>query len=239
VKINPDSCVGCGECLPYCPVQAISLDDVAKINDDECTECGACKRAAVCATDAFEENALEWPRSIRRSFSAVTNLHKDTRVPGRGTEEAKTNDVTGTYRKGVVGLTAEMGRPGVGVRFKDVEKVAMAMAKAGVQFADKNPVTFQMLDKKTGKLNPEILNEKALSAMIESVVTMEQLPQALKNLQEVKSKINTVFSLDIVAVMESDGTMAVDKILKDMNLKPYVDGKNNLGLGKPLFKEGK
>ena len=237
MRIDADSCVGCGECLPYCPVQAISLDDVAKIDQEECVECGCCLRSKVCATDAFVDEPRQWPRSVRAAFSSVTAEHKETRVPGRGTEEAKTNDVTGIYGRGVVGLTAEMGRPEVGVRFKDVEKVAQAMAKAGVKFADKNPMTFLMVDKSTGKLNPEVLNEKVLSVMIEGIVMLEQLPQAIKNLNEVKSKINSVFSLDVIARMEPDGTMAVDKVLKELNLKPYVDGKNNLGLGRPIAKE--
>ena len=161
--INED-CIACSICVPYCPMGAIIMepaDTVARIEPDECVECGVCYRAQICPVDAFVEEVHEWPRSARAAFSNPLIVHKETRVPGRGTEEAKTTDVTGRFRRGFVGITAEMGRPGVGVRFYDVEKVAQAMAKTGVEFADDNPVTHLMVDKSTDKLNDEILKEKA------------------------------------------------------------------------------
>ena len=44
--------------------------------------------------------------------------HESTGVEGRGTEEVKTNDVSGRVKMGEVGFTIELGRPGVGVRFR-------------------------------------------------------------------------------------------------------------------------
>jgi NAD-dependent dihydropyrimidine dehydrogenase PreA subunit len=41
-KIDEDACTGCGACAEVCPVDAISVDDVAKIDAETCTECGAC-----------------------------------------------------------------------------------------------------------------------------------------------------------------------------------------------------
>ena len=41
--IDSDDCSGCGQCIPYCPVGAISMDDdVSEIDFEECTECGNC-----------------------------------------------------------------------------------------------------------------------------------------------------------------------------------------------------
>ena len=120
MKIDEKECVGCGQCLAYCPMGAINMDedaDFAMIDEDECVECGVCFRSKVCPVDAFEEEIHPWPRSIRAAFSNPLLVHKETRVPGRGTEEAKTNDVTGQFRKGFVGVTTEMGRPGLGARF--------------------------------------------------------------------------------------------------------------------------
>src|SRR5437868_5716867 len=69
----------------------------------------------VCPTAAFEPDTLEWPRVVRRAFSDPRVPHESTGVSGRGTEEVKTNDVSGRVKVGEVGFTIEFGRPGVGV----------------------------------------------------------------------------------------------------------------------------
>lgn len=235
-----EECIGCEACVPYCPMGAISMDEaegIAKIDQDECVECGVCLRAEICPVDAFVEEIHEWPRSVRTAFSNPLIVHKETRVPGRGTEEAKTTDVTGRFRRGLVGITAEMGRPGVGVRFYDVEKVAQAMAKTGVEFADDNPVTHLMVDKSTGKLNDEVLNEKACSAMIESITKVENIPAVIKALREAAAQIESVFTLTISTKLEADGSALCDKPLKELDVPVYINGKVNVGLGRPLFKE--
>jgi len=211
--------------------------EVAVIDADECVECGVCFRSKVCPVDAFSEEIHDWPRSARAAFSNPLIVHKETRVPGRGTEEAKTNDVTGQFRRGYIGVTAEMGRPGVGVRFYDVEKVAQAFGRANVVFAPNNPVTHLMTDKKTGKLNNEILNEKACSAMIETSSPLKNLPAVIKELREVAPQIETVFSLTLSERLNDDGTSPCEKVLKELNVPFYINGKVNVGLGRPLFKE--
>ena len=47
--IDQDLCVGCGNCLERCPVDAIVLDDVANVDRDLCLGCG------LCASDCPEE----------------------------------------------------------------------------------------------------------------------------------------------------------------------------------------
>lgn len=238
MKIDPELCIACEACLPYCPMGAIIIQgDTVTIDEDECVECGVCFRAEVCPVDAFVEEVHEWPRSARAAFSNPLIVHKETRVPGRGTEEAKTTDVTGRFKRGFVGITAEMGRPSVGVRFYDVEKVAQAMAKTGVEFAHDNPVTFLMVDKRTGKLNDEILNEKACSAMIESITTVENIPTVIKAIREAAAQIESVFTLTISTKLEADGSALCEKPLKELNVPLYINGKVNVGLGRPLFKE--
>jgi hypothetical protein len=145
--------------------------------------------------------------------------------------------VTGQFRRGFVGITAELGRPGIGVRFGDIEKVAQAMARAGVVFAHNNPVTYQMVDKSTGKLNPEVINEKVLSAMIESTTPLANVPNVIKELRNVMTKIDTVFSVTISTRLEEDGSAPCLKVLDELKVPLYINGKTNLGLGRPLFKE--
>ncbi len=47
VQINPAKCVACANCVPVCPMEAISIDPSiagAVINYDECVECSTCYR---------------------------------------------------------------------------------------------------------------------------------------------------------------------------------------------------
>jgi len=241
MRIDDEACIGCRLCLPYCPMGALSFDrpaKVARIAQDECVDCGVCLRSEVCPVDdAFIDEVHPWPRSVRAVFSNPLIVHKETRIPGRGTEEAKTNEVTGQFRRGFVGFTAEMGRPGVGARFHDVEKVAQALARAGVVFAANNPVTYLMTDQATGKLNSEILDEKVCSAMIETTTPVENIPALVKEIKEVAPQIDTVFSLTVSTRLDPDGSAPCEKALTDLGVPLYINGKTNVGLGRPLFKE--
>ena len=240
MKIDDDACVGCEVCLPYCPMAAIVMDgesETARVDLDECVECGVCFRSKICPADAFIEEIHPWPRSVRAAFSNPLLVHKETRVPGRGTEEAKTNEVTGQFRRGFVGVTAEMGRPGIGTRFYDVEKVAHAFAKAEVLFAANNPVTYLMTDQAVGKLNNEILDQKVCSAMIESTIPVDNLPRVIKALREVAPLIDTVFSLTLSTRLDEDGAAPFEKILEALKVPFFINGKSNVGLGRPLFEE--
>lgn len=237
MKIDTEKCVNCELCVPYCPMGAISMDDVAVIDQKECVECAVCLKSGVCPTSAFVYEVHPWPRSVRAVFSNPSIEHKETRVAGRGTEEVKTNDVTGMYKRGFVGITAELGRPGVGTRFRDVEKVAQAMTKARVKFAPNNPVTHLITDQATGKLNPDIIDEKVLTAMVECLVPVQNISAVIKELKEVAQQIDTVFSLDIIARLNPDGSVPYEKILAENAVPLSPNGKLNIGLGRPLAEE--
>lgn len=57
MKINPDSCISCGQCIEECPVGAIDYGSGkgykrAVIDEAVCVNCGACKEK--CPNDAVE-----------------------------------------------------------------------------------------------------------------------------------------------------------------------------------------
>ena len=49
--VKEDHCDGLGNCLPNCPVEAISEGDIYVIDPDTCIECGTC--AEVCPSEAI------------------------------------------------------------------------------------------------------------------------------------------------------------------------------------------
>lgn len=233
MQIDQDLCIGCGQCVPYCPVGAIRLDaDCADIDEDECVECGNCKRMAYCPADAIVQDELTWPRTIRKAFSDEMAVSEETGITGRGTEEMKTNDVTGRIQPGMVAVAIEVGRPVLGARFSQVEKIAKSVAPLGVKFESQNPVTCLMSDTATGSFKKEVLNEKVLSAIIEFVAEMDQLPDILGALIEVSGKIDTVFSLDVATRLNEDGSVPTAPYIQGASMWVASNGKTNIGLGR-------
>ncbi|MBW1698168.1 MAG: 4Fe-4S binding protein [Deltaproteobacteria bacterium] len=238
MKIDQELCIGCGQCLPYCPVDAISLeDDLAEIDFEECAECGNCLRMASCPVDAIYQQELVWPRTVRSILSDPLTIAEESGISGRGTEEMKTNEVTGRFKLGSVGIGIEVGRPITGARFYDVEKVAQAVAKLGVEFEKINPTTSLMSDPSTGKFKDDILNEKVLSAILEFPIKLEKLPELFDVLKKVSDEIDCVFSLDVATRIAPDGSVPTDPFIKASGLWLAPNGKTNVGLGRPRYKE--
>lgn len=236
VRVNAELCVGCKMCLPYCPVGAISIEgSVAVIDFDTCTECGACKRSQVCRFNAFEQDEMEWPRTVRPQLSDVFIEYQG--VAGRGTEEMKTNDVTGRFKRGFSGVAIELGRPGVATNFRDVELLTKVVAEHGAIFEEKNPVTGYLADLKTGKFPEEMLDERVISAIIEILVENDKLEEMINAILEKSDQLDTVFSLDVACPVEEDNTVVAQEILDKMGISYRPNCKTNVGLGKPKYKE--
>jgi NAD-dependent dihydropyrimidine dehydrogenase PreA subunit len=237
MRIDPGKCMGCLECIDFCPMDCIRDEGgVARIEEDECVECGVCLRAGVCPNEAFfmPEASLQYPRAIRAQFSDPGVSHPSTNQGGRGTEEMKTNDVTGRFRRGEFGMALEFGRPGIGSRMTEIEKVLRVLATMGVELEENNPVFSLVADPRTGALKPEVLGEKVLSAILEFKIRDEQLESVVRNLSPVLARVDTVVSWGLAARFAEDGTLPVRSRLAAMGVPARPNAKINMGMGRPI-----
>jgi hypothetical protein len=186
----------------------------------------------VCPTAAFEPDELTWPRVVRRAFSDPRVPHESTGVEGRGTEEVKTNDVTGRVGPGDVGFTIELGRPGVGVRFRDIQEMSRALAAAGVAFEKKNPITSLMSDVPTGTIREDILDEKVLSAIVEIKVPVARAEEIIRLVWEVEKRIDTVVSIGAGVRCDDHGADTVVAPILERLGYDLARAKTNIGLGR-------
>jgi ferredoxin len=255
------ACGNCVPVCPMGAIYIDPAIDRARIDDDACVECGTCYRGMstenlnpvlvrmirktvkmfrfrfepepdVCPTGAFEMNELEMPRLIRQIFSDPVVEHKSTGIKGRGTEEVKTNDVSLRVNTGEVGYTIEFGRPGVGVRFYEIQEMTRALAALGVTFEANNPISHLMIDQKKGELRPDILPEKILSAIVEIKTAIDMVEPVLNLVEKVNESIDTVTTVGISTRCSEDG--------EDHQLQPLLErlgyyparAKTNMGLGR-------
>jgi len=234
VRIDPSRCTGCRLCVQYCPARAIFIEDKkATIDESKCFECALCRRVGVCKVEAFvPAEELPWPRSIRSILSDPLTTFRETGVSGRGTEEMKTNDVTQRYGLGEYGLAVDVGRPNVGTSFREIERICVALAKVGVKFEEKNPVTFLMTDASKGTIRDDVKGEVVASAVIESKVPEGKLLEALDALKQVAREVDTVFSVGVISRCREDGTIPALELLSEGGWQVSTRGKTNVGLGR-------
>ena len=240
--IDRETCIGCGDCVYTCTVGAIGLkDEKAEIDREGCVECGNCLRVAECPTGALQQDELVWPRIVRKYFSDNQFKWPEeiryTTGYGRGTEECKTNDRTGKFRRGEVGVMVELGRPNTGTRLANAEKIIQTLMAAGAEMAEKSPVTAMLSDIEKGIMKEEIRNERVLSCIVEAKVKLGDIEKALDLLKKVSQELDTVFSLGLVTRMEGGFVSPIEPILKKMGLQVRHNAKMNLGLGRPICEE--
>ena len=255
------ACGNCTYVCPMGAIYIDPVIRRATVNRDECVECYACFNGMsqehlnptmvrtmrkvfqflrlrfepepdVCPTAAFDPEELSWPRVVRRAFSDPRVPHESTGVEGRGTEEVKTNDVSGRVLVGEVGFTIEFGRPGVGVRFHEIQRMSRALAVAGVSFEKKNPVTSLMTSTVTGDIREDILDEKVLSAILEIKAPVERTEEILGVVRAVEKDLDTVISIGVGTRCDENGDdNVVAPILERMGYTLHR-AKTNTGLGR-------
>jgi hypothetical protein len=194
----------------------------------------------VCPEDAiYAEELVGFYKQFQHVISDPVENHGVTGVTGRGTEEVKTNDVSGRVKKGWIGLSIDMGRPGLGVYLRDAEKVAMACAKAGFKLApqEESPLAALMPDSSTGKLEDGCLDYRLLSVIIEGRCEEEKAKDVLRALKKVEKEVDTVFSVGLISRVDEKGHCKALEFLNELGIPQPHRGKVNPGMGKPLSKD--
>jgi NAD-dependent dihydropyrimidine dehydrogenase PreA subunit len=240
MKIDQDKCIACGECIDFCPMNCIAeKGDKVSVDQDECVECGVCLHAEVCPVDALymPEEARQYPRLVRAQFSDPGVQHPSTNQGGRGTEEMKTNDVTGRFRRGEFGMALEFGRPGTGARMADIEKVLLELVKMDVELEHDNAVFAFLEQPFTGRMKPEFRNEKVLSAILEFKIREEQLEGVVGQIRPILAGLDTVVSWGLATRFAPDGTLPVRQKLAALGLSARPNAKINMGMGRPIKEE--
>jgi ferredoxin len=255
------ACANCVAVCPMGAITIDPAINRAVIDLDECVECSSCFRGMsqehlpptlvrvlrglarifrfrfepepdVCPTAAFVLDELTWPRIVRRVFSDPVVEHESTGIHGRGTEEVKTNDVADRVDVGEVGYVIEMGRPSVGVRFSQIQVMTTALARLGVTFEAKNPITQLMTDTDKGTLREDLLDEKILSAIVETKTSVQEVHAVLDSVLAIAEEIDTVVSVGVSTRCNDDGE---DHILAPMLFDRGLTldrAKTNMGLGR-------
>jgi len=232
--VDRDKCIGCGQCVPLCPMGAIRMvDGKSLVNAAECAECGVCRRSGVCPADAICDGDLEWPRVLRSVFSNPLAEHKGTGVRGRGSEGLKTNDSQDRYRRGQMGVFVELGRPVLGARFRDVERVVKYFKLREYAVCEHNPVADLVADPSTGALKPEILDEKVISCLVEFILPETAARELVEMVEVLRGEVESVFNVSVALRARDDGTSPIEALFGPEVFR-LPNGKVNLGLAQRI-----
>ena len=142
------------------------------------------------------------------------------------------SDVLATVARHVT-TRLDASRRGARSNSTTLEIVAQYLASLEVEFEPINPVT-QLLNAETGGLKyPEVRKERVLSAIIEFKTNESQIGQVLRTLETAAKHIETVFSVSVISRC-CEKTIPILSRLQAEGYQPRVNGKTNLGLGRPL-----
>jgi hypothetical protein len=240
VKVNEEKCFGCEVCIPYCPVEAISMRTPAGafVDEELCVECGNCQRAAqdICGAFFRPEKSLRWPRVLRAVLSDPVFVSPLPHIKARGGAYGeKTNDVDGTFWPGDIGVRVELGRPNSGVSFHAVEKVTRSLAQLGVTFDPLSSTTLLMDDPSQGTFPDDVMQQKALTIFILFATDQAGFDKAMEPIAQLCKSLNTLSVITLNRKIEPGEPLFPTETLNRLGFSLRPNGKVCLGLGRPLF----
>jgi hypothetical protein len=110
--------------------------------------------------------------------------------------------------------------------------MTIGLASLGVSFETKNPITSLMTDVAKGTLQPEILNEKILSAIIEVKVPLNRAEEIIRTVRAVEKQVRTVVVMGAGVRCEENGDEnGAAPMLEQLGFK-VIRAKTNFGLGR-------
>jgi hypothetical protein len=221
----------------FCPDDAIEYrDGVCSVDAKLCTLCGSCH--GHCPSGALQPSTdLTELQIFQQAFG---NPGAGTKVTGgnagRGGQEVKTLDVSPRLKEDEISLCLDIGRPGVGVRMRDAERIVLALLAAGMEFlpGDAFPLATIIPDRKTGKFRPDCLDMRLHTLLMEGVFHKSKLPAVLKALQEVSREIDTVICPGLILAVDANCDNPALACLDDLGIPRPHRGKINVGLGRPF-----
>jgi hypothetical protein len=172
---------------------------------------------------------LEWPRVLRETFSNPRAVHENTGITGRGTEGIKTNDSQNRYKRGEMGVFIEVGRPVLGGRFDDVERIVKKFRGHGYQVIPQNPIASLIENPETGALKAEILDEKIISCVIEFLLPAEAADELVAIVGELSGEVESLFSLSVGLRADEQGEPHFEEIFGP-DIVRLPNAKVNLGV---------
>jgi hypothetical protein len=121
----------------------------------------------------------------------------------------------------------------LGTRFRDVERVVKVFAAQGISVREDNPVAALVADPSTGALKPEILDEKALSVLIELVIPHARAADLLDIVDRLEDRVETVFNVSIALRAGADGGSPLTELF-GASVFSLPNGKVNVGMAEGI-----
>lgn len=231
MKVNSE-CIGCRDCLPYCPQRAISMnpEDRAEIDRYRCVECGLCFDTDICPVSAFEEDHDELAE-LKKRFGRLLSGFPGGKKAGRGGGfgfDVKTNDVTKKIPSGKVSMRFELGRPVGGIKLGEVVALQERLIDSG--WSPNMGARYQSLF--DAGFPQDILEHHILSSIFEFILKPEDIPILVGEAKRNAMDEGLWMTVNVVGLAETIDHLLT--ILKSSGIETEPAAKVNLGLGRRM-----